>query len=109
MLLSGVEFLRRFCQHIMPRGFVRIRHYGLLSATKRAQLRQIQQGLGVKITLSIGEKNDWKQICREHLRFDPDLCPNCKKGKMVTIERIVPGRGPPPMLVSPPAVIRKQR
>ena len=31
---TGVEFLRRFCQHVLPKGFVRIRHYGLLSSGK---------------------------------------------------------------------------
>jgi len=98
MFLSGIEFLRRFCQHIMPKGYVRIRHYGLLSATNRAQLRQVQRDLGVVITLGNATKKEWKQICREHLRFDPDLCPHCKKGKMVTIERFGPVRGPPPML-----------
>jgi len=109
MLLSGVEFLRRFCQHIMPKGYVRIRHYGLLSATKRGQLRQIQKELGVVVTLGNAVKKEWKQICREHLRFDPDLCPHCKKGRMVTIESVGPVRGPPLMLVSSSTVIRKQR
>ena len=107
MLLSGVEFLRRFCQHIMPKGYVRIRHYGLLSATKRAQLRQVQKYLGVVITLGNGIKKEWKQICREHLRFDPDLCPHCKKGRMVTIECCGPVRGPPPMIVASQDLIRK--
>jgi hypothetical protein len=108
MHLSGLEFLRRFCQHILPRGYVRIRHYGLLSATKRGQLRQVQKTLGLSITLQT-EKKDWKQICREHLRFDPDLCPHCKKGKMITIERCDPVRGPPRMIVTPPTAIRKQQ
>ncbi|MEM6397553.1 MAG: IS91 family transposase [Bacteroidota bacterium] len=31
MTLNGLEFLRRFCQHILPSGFVRIRHYGILA------------------------------------------------------------------------------
>jgi len=88
---------------------VRIRHYGLLSATKRGQLRQIQKELGVIITLETGTKKDWKQICREHLRYDPDLCPICKKGRMVTIERFGPVRGPPPMIVIQEAAIRKQQ
>jgi hypothetical protein len=93
MRLSGVEFLRRFCLHILPRGFVRIRHYGLLSATKRNQLREIQRSQGV-IHIE-PEKKNWKDICREHLSYDPDLCPNCGKGKMITIERLLPGRSPP--------------
>jgi hypothetical protein len=36
MKLSGVEFLRRFLMHVLPRGFPRIRHYGLLGNRKRA-------------------------------------------------------------------------
>jgi hypothetical protein len=35
MTLSGEEFLRRFIQHVLPRGFVKIRHYGLLAARGR--------------------------------------------------------------------------
>lgn len=49
MPLSGAEFLRRFCQHILPKGFVRIRHYGLLSTTCRKQLREIQQDFGINV------------------------------------------------------------
>jgi hypothetical protein len=36
MVLPGVEFLRRFLLHVLPRGFPRIRHYGLLGNRKRA-------------------------------------------------------------------------
>jgi hypothetical protein len=35
MTLSGEEFLRRFVQHVLPRGFVKIRHYGLLASRDR--------------------------------------------------------------------------
>jgi hypothetical protein len=93
MRLSGVEFLRRFSLHILPRRFVRIRHYGLLSTAKRKLLRQIQRSQG--IIHFEPEKKNWKEICREHLNFDPDLCPHCSKGKMVTLERFLPGRSPP--------------
>ena len=36
MTLSAAEFLRRFVQHILPRGFVRIRQYGFLANRRRA-------------------------------------------------------------------------
>jgi hypothetical protein len=35
MALTGEEFLRRFVQHVLPRGFVKIRHYGLLASRGR--------------------------------------------------------------------------
>jgi Putative transposase/Transposase zinc-binding domain len=37
MTLGGVEFLRRFLQHVLPKGFVKIRHYGLLANRHRAE------------------------------------------------------------------------
>jgi hypothetical protein len=48
MTLEGVEFLRRSCQHILPKGCARIRHFGLLSTTKRPMLHQLQQASGIK-------------------------------------------------------------
>jgi hypothetical protein len=38
MTLTGTEFLRRFCQHVLPRGFVRIRHFGYLASAHRTAL-----------------------------------------------------------------------
>ena len=95
MTLDGAEFMRRFCQHILPRGFVRLRHYGLLSSTKRTLLHALQRAFGIITFDTPRQKRDWKTICREHLNYDPDLCPCCKKGRMITIEKILTGRGPP--------------
>ncbi len=97
MTLEGPEFLRRFCQHILPRRFVRIRHYGLLSTAKRPELRDLQKAFGIYVPL-VKEKKDWKQICREHLQYDPDKCPCCGTGKMVTVELFFAGRSPPHLL-----------
>ena len=95
MTLEGSEFLRRFCQHILPRGFVRLRHYGLLSSTKRPLLRSLQRCLGIAVCDTPKQKQDWKVICREKLNYDPDTCPCCGKGRMIPFERILPGRAPP--------------
>ena len=37
MTLDAQEFLRRFVQHVLPSGFVKVRHYGLLANRFRAQ------------------------------------------------------------------------
>jgi len=48
MTLDADEFIRRFLLHVLPRGFHRIRHYGLLAgATRRAHLERARQLLGV--------------------------------------------------------------
>lgn len=99
MTLTGAEFLRRFCLHMLPRRFVRIRHYGLLSSTKRPLLRQVQQSFGIIIP-HVKEKKTWKQICSEHLNYNPDLCPRCGKGIMHTIETLLPGRPPPDTFIA---------
>ncbi len=101
MQLSGTEFLRRFCQHILPARFVRIRHYGLLSTSHRKDLRLLQSSFGI-IVPQRPEKKNWKEICRKHLNYDPDLCPHCGNGKMITIERLLPGRSPPvgPLMIN---------
>lgn len=80
--LHPKEFIRRFSLHILPKGFVRIRHYGFLSSTsKRRYLKQLQEQLGkpkaVEPKLSL------------HL-----LCPKCKKGHLETII-VFDSRGPP--------------
>lgn len=38
MTLTASEFLRRFCHHVLPRGFVRIRHFGYLANARRGAL-----------------------------------------------------------------------
>ncbi len=100
MPLEGAEFLRRFCQHILPKRFVRIRHYGLLSTARREQLRELQQAFGINAP-KIREKKHWKDVCRDHLKYDPDICPICGKGFMSTIETFLIPR-PPPL---PPAAL----
>ena len=45
MLLDAVEFLRRFFLHVLPRGFVRIRRYGLLSNRSRKQMLPLARTL----------------------------------------------------------------
>jgi hypothetical protein len=94
MPLEGAEFLRRFCMHILPKRFVRIRHYGLLSTARRQDLRELQQAFGIN-TPEIREKKHWKEVCREHLNYDPDICPQCGKGHMLTIEMFFGPRPPP--------------
>ena len=94
MTLQGAEFLRRFCMHILPKGFVRIRHFGFLSTTKRPLLRQLQQACGIHVPQK-KEKKNWKQVCREHLNYNPDICPVCGIGNMITIEVMLPARAPP--------------
>jgi hypothetical protein len=74
MVLSHEEFIRRFAMHILPKRFVKIRHYGFLSSTwKRIKLKNLQQKLGIQPK----EKPLPKP-------FQPK-CSCCKTGNLVTI------------------------
>ncbi|MEI7422423.1 MAG: hypothetical protein WCK18_10025 [Prolixibacteraceae bacterium] len=76
--------------------YVRIRHYGLLSTAHREELHKLQLALGVMVQV-VKEKKHWKDLCREHLNYNPYICPRCCNGHMVTIE-ILSGARPPPYL-----------
>jgi hypothetical protein len=56
MSVSGEEFLRRYLQHILPKGFVRLRYYGLLHPYWAASLEKIRMENGEEINEEIGEK-----------------------------------------------------
>lgn len=81
--LSQEEFIRRFALHILPKGLVRIRHYGILSSTcKKKLLDPIRKQVG-KVVLSIERKPLLHRIC-----------PACEKGQLKTIYTF-DRRGPP--------------
>ena len=83
MTLSLDEFTRRFAQHILPKGFVRIRHFGFLSSTwKRGKLKNLQQEMGVNLENLAPVGNYLKR------------CPYCKTGKLITLFAF-DQRGPP--------------
>ena len=83
MTLDACEFLRRFCLHILPPGFVKIRHYGILASRAKPKLKMQQMKMGISIVPR--PKMDWKQVAREAMGFDPDACPCCLTGRMHTI------------------------
>jgi len=89
MTLSGVEFLRRFCMHILPRGFVKIRYFGILTSTYREQVK------------SLKSKPDILQLTETKLQriarltgFDPCKCSKCKTGNMIPLEILPRIRSP---------------
>jgi hypothetical protein len=86
--LTGVEFLRRFSLHILPKGFVKIRYYGILSnrfCKQTAMYRKSKQE----------RSNETVQQRLERLTgFDVYQCPYCKKGHMRIIKVLPRIRSP---------------
>ena len=78
LTLPAPEFLRRFCLHILPKGFRKIRHYGFLSARNKRKIRELQAKMGIlepEKDVVIYIKPDFKA----------KRCPRCGKGEMQVI------------------------
>jgi len=91
--LSADDFIERFLQHVLPKGFVKVRSYGLWSGSQQELLAKIQaqlleaspvQSLAVAATESTAPASD------------PTLCPKCKLGHMIFVQEIQPERKRPP-------------
>jgi len=95
VILKGVEFIRRFLMHILPKGFVKIRYYGLLSnRNKKTKLE-----LSRKLTSSPLNKPRFeglKMIDILCILTGTDIrkCPKCKIGKTQEVLTLHPGASP---------------
>jgi hypothetical protein len=83
MTLATDEFIRRFLIHVLPKGFHRIRHYGLLAANTRADNIAIMRTL---LALSSVLPRLNAQIKPDALSEPIERCPQCG-GRMAVIER----------------------
>jgi hypothetical protein len=93
MTLPVHEFIRRFALHILPKRFVRIRHYGLLSSTRKStDLPIIHKQLN-SIYMPVIKK-DWQKVSSERLGYDPQKCPCCIQKSMRQLLEF-DCRGPP--------------
>jgi hypothetical protein len=94
--ITAVEFIRRFLLHSLPKGFVRIRHYGFLANRDRAaNLNTIRQLLGASVPpeKQIASVNE---MMLQLTGIDITTCPCCNKGKMQLLFEIPKRRAPPP-------------
>ncbi len=96
MPLPVIEFLKRFSLHILPPGFVKIRHYGILSSRKKTRAINGARGyFNVKPPVSI-KKLNWRELFVLIYKHDPMICPKCKIGTMRVIQSSLPQiRGSP--------------
>ena len=89
ILALGVEeFLRRFLLHVLPRGFVRIRHFGLVAnRQRRATLACARRLLGTVTPAASSDDPPAADV-------DPTRCPICRQGHWQVVEILRPLAGP---------------
>ena len=90
MTLSAQEFMRRFLLHVLPRGFQRIRQFGLLANRRRGELARCRQLLGTT-------DQDVEPLCQDYKSLYQTLtgtslrqCPACHTGTMKFFSSLVP-------------------
>jgi predicted Zn-ribbon and HTH transcriptional regulator len=92
MQLSAAEFIRRFLLHVIPRGFVRIRHYGFLANRFRTKKLELARNLlgqhpveaACASVPQSGDPTDAGHVANAL------LCPRCKQGHLVIVAEIAP-------------------
>ncbi len=98
MRLEAVEFMRRFLLHVLPKGFVRIRHYGFLSNRSRKEKLLLCRRLLGSLVQPDAEPASSTDAAIEW------LCPRCHTGRMLIVARLPRrGAGPEPRMNSPNA------
>jgi hypothetical protein len=86
--LSGEEFLRRFCMHILPSGFVKIRHYGIYSSRFRNTIMKDKSRMVIQQVETAVER------INRLTGVDVTHCPRCRKGQLILVDVIPRSRSP---------------
>lgn len=75
MILECAEFIRRYALHILPKNFVRIRHYGIISSTSK-------EPVAVCIKSQLPAMAPVERIRPLLQNYDQEVCPCCKEKTM---------------------------
>jgi hypothetical protein len=85
MTLTAEEFTHRFLLHVLPPGFHRIRHYGILANGKAGKTAEkVRELLKDENSPEENAVTDTPEKCGTEEEFRR-RCPKCGKGRMVTV------------------------
>jgi len=91
--LDASDFVRRFLVHVLPRSFVRVRHYGLLGNGCRtrllAKVRLLLHAPALP-TSGASTRPSWKDLYRRLTGRDPERCPSCGLGRLSIVISLAP-------------------
>jgi len=86
MPLDAEELLRRYLLHVLPKGFMRCRHYGFLAnRCRRERLAKIREAIAVRAAEPVSESDEHSEA-----PFDGWPCPNCRQGRLRIVGLITP-------------------
>ncbi|SDY92303.1 Putative transposase [Nitrosomonas sp. Nm33] len=97
--MAAGEFIDRFMQHILPKEFKRIRHYGLIGRRAKRSSWLLRAALEAPMP----QLSTVETFMRRVIQLEWMNCPHCREGRFVVVEvippaskqRCPPRRGPP--------------
>jgi hypothetical protein len=90
--LSGDEFMRRFLQHVLPRGFHKVRYFGLWHPAQRHNAARVRQMLQLQAlpktdpVVPLLEPSSAEPVPS----VEPLICPHCHQGRLIFIRTLSP-------------------
>jgi len=106
MTLGAMEFLRRFLQHVLPKGLHKVRHYGLCHWSQRQTLRRLQQQrpapppsaepIGPPQGVGKPQPTPTADPTTPRHPLEGQPCPACRNGTLVYVCRVAPEPWKPP-------------
>ena len=94
--IDGAIFIARFLQHVLPSGFKRIRHYGLLSPVLKTERLAIARAALEMPPANAQAREDAAAFLKRVAGIDIAKCPHCQCGRWLTIEVLPPARSTSP-------------
>lgn len=94
VVIDGVRFIARFLQHVLPAGFKRIRHYGLLSPALQGQRLAAARAALQMPQANPHTREDAAAFLERVACIDIAICPHCRRGRWLTTQILAPTRGP---------------
>jgi hypothetical protein len=100
--LSGDEFMRRFLQHVLPRGFHKVRYFGLWHPAQRHNAARVRQMLQLQAppATEVEPPSAISPVVPPEAEpeppIEPRICPHCRQGRLVFIRLLTPLRAMAP-------------
>ncbi len=92
--LSGEEFMRRFLQHVLPRGFHKVRYFGLWHPAQRHNAARVRQMLQLQVPPKLEPAQDPVDTplvpadAEPVPLIEPVICPHCYQGRLIFIRKL---------------------
>lgn len=95
LTIAAPDFVRRFLLHVLPHGFVRVRHFGILANVCRARLlARARETLRspAPARSDNSHRESWQELFQRVTGLDPNRCPYCGRGPLrrVTSDHFIP-------------------